>query len=191
LAEPEPIGPGPAGDRARPFTGSNRIRWTALGVGLVLMALIALLAFGDDDRLSPQNELLGARVPDVSGPTLTGGRYDIDNARGRWVVVNFFATWCAGCINEHPELVAFDQWGRETGQAEVVAVVFNDSTEQVQAFFDANGGSWPVLDNPALPLEFHVSQIPETLLVAPSGLVVQHIEGEVSADALIASIEQA
>ena len=170
--------------------GANRTRWTALVVGLVIVALVAVLAVGSDDRLDPVNAVLGARVPDVSGTTLEGGQYDIDSARGRWVVVNFFATWCAGCVNEHPELVAFDQWGRETGQAEVVAVVFNDPADDVKAFFGENGGGWPVLDNPALPVEFHVAQIPETFLVAPSGVVVQHTQGEVDAAALIAVIEE-
>ena len=181
-AEPDALGPDSG-------SGSNRIRWTALGVGVVLVALIGLLAFGSDDRLNGPSEVLGSRVPEVSGPTLDGGTYDIDNARGRWVIVNFFATWCVGCINEHPELVAFDQWAEATGQAEVVAVVFNDSAEEVAAFFATNGGSWPVLTDAALPLAFQVSQIPETFVVAPNGQVVQHIQGEVSAEALIALIE--
>jgi thiol-disulfide isomerase/thioredoxin len=169
--------------------GSTRVRWIALGVGVVIIALIGVLAVGSDDRLSPPNQVVGQRVPAVAGQTLSGTDYDIDDARGKWVIVNFFATWCAGCINEHPELVAFDKWARATGEAEVVAVVFNDPAEQVQAFFDGNGGNWPVLDDPSLPLEFQVSQIPETFVVAPSGQVVQHLQGEIKAAPLIALIE--
>lgn len=170
--------------------GGMSVRSKALGVGLVLVALIAVLAFGSDNRLDPANALLGERVPKVAGITLDGGQYDIDNARGQWVVVNFFATWCPGCVNEHPELVAFNDWAKETGQAEMVAVVFNDPADKVQSFFNQNGGDWPVLDNPAIPVSFHVSQIPETFLVAPSGAVVQHIQGEVDAASLIAAIEE-
>lgn len=169
--------------------GTNRIRWTALSVGLVIVALITVLAVGSDDRLNPASRLLGTRVPEMSGETLSGGFYDVDDARGQWVVVNFFATWCTGCINEHPELVALDRWANETGQAEVVAVVFNDPVEDVMAFFDANGGGWPVLNDPAIPLAFQVSQIPETFIVAPSGQVVQHIQGEIQAAPLIDLME--
>ncbi len=165
------------------------VRRTALLVGLAVAGLIALLAFGSDDRLDPKNAVLGARVPDVAGPTLAGDSYDIDSARGKWVVVNFFATWCPGCINEHPELLAFHDWATETGSAEVVAVVFNDPPESVAAFFEANGGDWPVLDEPSIPIEFQVAQIPETFVVAPSGQVIRHIQGEVTADELIATIE--
>lgn len=168
---------------------ATRVRWTAAAVGVVVVALVAVLAFGSDDRLGATSTVVGRRVPDVSGTTLAGDPYDIDNARGRWVVVNFFATWCAGCINEHPELLAFDEWGRTTGQAEIVAVVFNDPPEQVEAFFATNGGGWPVLDEPSVAIEFQVAQIPETFVVAPSGQVVHHFQGEVSADGLIAVIE--
>lgn len=169
--------------------GSNRVRWTALAVGAVVVALIAVLSVGSDDRLNPANQLLGNRVPAIQGETISGGTYDIDDARGKWVIVNFFATWCTGCINEHPELVALDEWGRETGRAELVAVVFNDPVEAVEAFFAETGGGWPVLNEPSIPIDFQVSRIPETFLVAPSGQVVQHLQGEVEAAPLIALME--
>ena len=178
-----------SGESDASASGLGRVRVTALAVGVAVLGLIGLLAFGSDDRLDPPNAVLGARVPDVSGQTLDGERYDIDSARGTWVVVNFFATWCPGCINEHPELVAFHEWANATGQAEVVSVVFNDPPESVAAFFEANGGGWPVLDDPSIPIDFQVSQIPETFIVAPSGQVVQHIQGEVRAADLIATIE--
>lgn len=171
--------------------GSNRIRWTALAVGVVVVALIGLLAFGTDERLDGASRVLGERVPPVVGTTLDGELYDIDDARGQWVVVNFFATWCGPCINEHPELVAFDEWAEETGRAELVAVVFNDPPDVVAEFFATNGGDWPVLDEPSLPLAFQVSQVPETFLVAPSGVVFQQYRSEITAEVLIDVIETA
>lgn len=169
------------------MTGS--IRWVALGVGAFLVALVAVLAVGSGGLDAEGNDLLGRRVPDIEGTTLDGEPFDIDDHRGEWVVVNFFATWCPGCITEHPELVAFDEWADETGQAELVAVVFNDPAERVEAFFDENGGGWPVVDQPGVAVDFGVAQIPETFVVAPSGQVVRHFRGEVTAAALVATIE--
>lgn len=172
-----------------PAPRSHTARWTALAIGLALVAFVAVLATRRPAGTgSIDNTIINQRVPAVQGPTIDGGTYNIDNARGKWVVVNFFATWCPGCIHEHPELVKFDQWARQTGQAEVVAVVFNDPIDAVKAYFDKNGGGWPVLNNPSIPIQFHVSQIPETFVVAPSGLVVEHFAGEMTADQVIADI---
>lgn len=156
-------------------------RYISIGVGVVLVALVALLAFAGPDEDDEVTALLGRRTPRVEGTTLTGESYDIDDQRGSWVLVNFFATWCAPCVNEHPELVELEAWGETRGDFEIVAVVFNDPVERVEEFFAQRGGGWPVLDNPAIPVDFQVAQIPETFLVSPSGQVVAQIEGEVTA----------
>lgn len=164
-------------------SGMGPARITALAVGLVTAALVALFAFGgggsSDDGVG---SLLGTRTPPVEGPLLLGeGSYDIDDHRGSWVLVNFFATWCPPCVAEHPELVELERWGAERGDLTLVSVVFNDSAELVAEFFAQRGGSWPVIDDPTASVGFKVSQVPESFLVAPSGQVVFHVKGQVTA----------
>ncbi len=166
-------------------------RKIATTVGVVLVALIALLAFaGGEDEVNGVSSLLQQRTPEVAGTALDGTEYNIDNHRGSWVLVNFFATWCPGCVNEHPDLVALEQWGKEEGDLSLVSVVFNDPVERVEEFFAAQGGTWPVLNSPEVPVDFGVAQIPETFLVSPAGQVVLHVEGEVRAERIIELIEQ-
>lgn len=168
------------------MTGGRRIGpWVAGGVLVVLAAFVAVLATGGDDA-AERSPLIGRPAPSIAGQTIEGDAYDMAGERGRFVVVNFFATWCVPCIREHPELVAFEEAHREAGDAAVVSVVFDSRTEQVREFFAENGGEWPVVLDPdgRIALEYGVSGVPESYLVAPDGTVLTKIEGGVTAGEL-------
>ncbi len=164
------------------------IRWLSIAVGAGVVGLIALLATGGGttDTTSP---LVGRRAPLIAGVTTAGEVYDIDNARGRWVIINVFGSWCPPCVDEHPELVELSEWGTATGQAELVSIAFQDTAEGVAGFFDRYGGEWPVLNDSQLALELGVAQVPETFLVSPGGIVVAHWGGPVTAEAVAATID--
>ena len=162
--------------------------WVALVVGVVLAGFVWLLATGDSagSRVA-DSPLLGKPAPALVGDTLDGSSFDLEDRRGRWVVVNFFATWCVPCVREHPELVRFSNRHLEAGDAEVVSVQYdrNDETD-LREFFERNGGDWPVVGDPdgRISLDYGVTGIPESFLVDPSGFVVSKIVGGVSADQL-------
>ncbi len=180
-----------ATDLLPPERAGNGARIAAGAVGLVLVALIALFAFGGGSDDLASSRLLDKRVPAVKGDTLAGGTYDIDSARGRFVLVNFFATWCPPCIAEHPDLVELEAYGAETGNIELVSIVFDDDADKVEALFGELGGSWPVLDDSSatLAVTFQVAQVPESFLIDPNGVVVAHLTGGIEADDVIAAIE--
>jgi cytochrome c biogenesis protein CcmG/thiol:disulfide interchange protein DsbE len=122
--------------------------------GLIVSAVVAVVAVAfvgvlatrepatDRRRDSP---LIGKVTPQLAGTTLDGGSFDIDDQQGRWVVVNFFATWCVPCQVEHPELVDFDTEHSRTGDAVLVSVLFDDEPSDARDYFDRNGGDWPVV----------------------------------------------
>jgi cytochrome c biogenesis protein CcmG/thiol:disulfide interchange protein DsbE len=107
--------------------GPSRLAFfLAIAAGLVLVVFIAVLATSDGDSGFARSPLVSNPAPLISGEAVDGTMFDLDDQRGRWVVVNFFSTTCVPCIEEHPELVAFDEEHSAVGDAAVVSVAFSD-----------------------------------------------------------------
>lgn len=162
-------------------------------VGVVLLLFIVLLATRDpatDRQVS--SPLLGRPAPTIVGTTIEGRDFDSSTYDGRWLVVNFFATWCGPCVQEHPELAAFERAQSAAGEANVVSVVFDDDAASVEAFFAREGGDWPVvLSAPTTVAEWGVSGVPESYIVDPSGIVRAKLVGGVTANGLSEFLDQA
>jgi len=197
----ETLGSDPQDERA--VDGSDveavdeRPRRTALVaagvVGVLAVLLVAILATRDPStERQTQSPLLGRIAPPVQGTTLDGEEFDLDEWRGRWVVVNFFASWCIPCIEEHPELIAFEEAHRESGDAALVSVTYDNRSDEARRFFEENGGEWPVVDDPenSIGVSYGVARVPESFLVSPSGIVVQRLVGGVTAGQLITLIAE-
>ncbi len=168
-------------DRTAESTGPRRrrrrstTRWAALGVAAVLVALIGVLAISKTQTESAESPLLGKVAPALSGKTLTGDSFDLTSLRGKFVVVNFFASWCQPCRIEAPELRRWAQRHEAAGDAELVNVLFQDTPAAAKAFFAEFGGAtWPVLavDTDTIGLDWGVAKVPETFVVNPDGVVV-------------------
>ena len=119
--------------------------------------------------------------PTLKLKTLAGPDYDLASKRGKYVVVNFWATWCAPCIKEIPELSALDA---ARDDVEVVGLAFEEiDTDALKAFLQKHPASYPIalVDVYAPPADFEVPRgLPMTYLIAPDGTVVTRIIGPVT-----------
>lgn len=193
VAQPDDT-PGPQGVR-RPRR--HTARWTGLVVLLGVAGLIAVLATRppatETEVFTP---LLGKPAPNIAGTTVAGRGFDLVSDRGRWIVVNFFASWCPPCQQEEPELVTFAYRHRGPGEAALVGVVYNDAPSNAREFLAVAGATWPAVVDPGgqIALRYGVRAPPETFLISPGGTVVAHIDGAVTAaylDQQIAAAQKA
>jgi cytochrome c biogenesis protein CcmG/thiol:disulfide interchange protein DsbE len=171
--------------------------WIALGVAVVMLGLIVVLinASRSDDAAITDSPLLGQPAPEAIGVLDDGSSFDLAQRKGSWVVLNFFTADCIPCQQEHPELVEFVERQEVLGAdgAEFYSVVVNDSVEDVEEFFAANGGEWPVVypaESSAIDVAFGVAAVPETWIVDPNGVVRVRIISTVDAEDLEVTMQQ-
>ena len=161
--------------------------WIAGATALVLVFVIYVAATSKpaSSRIA-DSPLLGQNAPAAASAVVSGPSQTLADLRGKYVLVNFFATWCVPCRKEHPELVQFATRHAVTADAAVLQVVYGDRTSTVRSFLDKNGGDWTVLDDPtgSIALDWGVRGLPESYLVDPDGVVLAKITGGATAESL-------
>jgi cytochrome c biogenesis protein CcmG/thiol:disulfide interchange protein DsbE len=159
---------------------ARRLGWGGAATAVVI--LLSALAWGLAHPASaPANAVLGRQAPDVVVQGLDGGQASLSALRGRPVVLNFWASWCAPCRQEEGALKAAAQ--RWEGRVAFLGVDVRDSPDAARAAQDRVRYPYPV--GPAasdISAAYGVSAPPETFFIDPRGVVVARFLGPLDAD---------
>ncbi len=114
--------------------------------------------------------------------TLNGAELSLTHLRGRWVLVNFWATWCAPCREEMAYLQRLAD--ENPDDLVVLGVNMRESPATVGDFVAETGVTFPILLHPddATLLAYDVRALPLTALIAPDGSLQERIVGPLDPD---------
>ena len=162
------------------------VRVAAAVAAAAVIASIAFLATRPVEQGATvlDSPLVGTKAPTVITTTLAGTRFDLAALRGHVVVLSFFASWCAPCKDEAPELATFAYDQRSRGATtELYGVVYNDANVAAAAFVRTYGGGYQALADPngTIAGGFGVTGPPVTVVIDANGTVAAILEGAVTA----------
>ena len=171
----------------------RRLGWVV--APLIIFAALAVMFFyalqtGDPSRLP--SALIGKSVPQFALEPLPGlidngqpvpGFSNADLARGKPAVVNFWASWCVPCVQEHPVLV---ELVRRTG-VDLYGANYKDQATAARRFLGHYGNPYLAVGvdgNGRTAIDWGVYGMPETFVVDGSGRIVYKHVGPITMEAL-------
>ena len=147
------------------------LRWVLVPLVVLPLAWLLLSGFGRDPR-EVSSPMIGQPAPAWTLTTLDGATLSSEDLAGRPYIVNFWASWCGPCVDEHPVLTGTQ--AAHGDEVALVGVLYQDTPSDAEAFLARYGDTgYPhvVDDDGRLAIDFGVTGPPETFFVDAGGIV--------------------
>ena len=171
-----------------------RVNLRALGLGLVVvLPLLGILVLNlGRDPHSVRSPLVGRAAPAFALPPVGGGAsVTLESLRGKPVVVNFWATWCVPCFQEHPALLAAAR--RMGSDVQFLGIVYDDEEAKVRSFLAERGQAYPSLldDGARTAIAYGVAGVPETYFIDPQGRISAKVSQPLDPETIVQLVAEA
>ena len=155
------------------------------GSGVLCFSLAIAFALSHAFAAPRRPSLLNKPAPPLVRTSLDNQRIDLAALRGRVVLLNFWATWCAPCQIEMPRFVAWQEKYASQGLS-IVGLSMDDDAETVQSFMRKKRLNYPVvMGDEKLGLAYGgVLGLPVTYLIDRQGVIRARYQGETRLDVM-------
>ena len=147
-----------------------------------VVAIVVIALFFGTARADSNLETVDFTLPDIDG-----NLHSLSDYRGEWIIVNFWATWCAPCIKEIPELIELSKLS-DPVKPVVIGIDFEEIDKvQLREFMNSLNMDYLVLivgEAPLIPFE-PLKGMPTTFIVSPQGQIVFRKIGAVTKEILL------
>ncbi len=147
------------------------LRWLLVPLVVLPLAWLLLSGFGRDPR-EISSPLIGQPAPAWTLTTLDGNSLSSEDLAGRPYIVNFWASWCGPCVDEHPVLTGTQ--ASHGDELALVGVLYQDAPSDAEGFlarYGDTGYRHVVDDDGRLAIDFGVTGPPETFFVDADGVI--------------------
>ena len=165
----------------------DKRRIAALCAALLILSACSQQAASESK--TPAVAKIDAPAPAFNEPTASGSNLTMESLRGKPVYLNFFASWCAPCNEEAPDINAIYQQYKSDG-LQVVGVDILENKARAQKFVEQHQLRFPaVVDSGTLRDAYNINGMPVHVFINRDGVVKKIEIGELSKAQMVADVK--
>jgi len=156
-------------------------------INMLKKLLLSGILFLALDFFNAQHVKLNDEAPEIHLKTFQGADFKLSSLKGKVVLLDFWATWCAPCVEEQPFLKAIyteNEKAIQAGSFEMVGVSLDKSKENWKKIMEREGINWPQISDlqfwkSPVAKAYGIEELPYNLILDKSGKIIAiNIHGE-------------